>query len=97
MMSSIAPGGSPVQPDWVGIQTWVVVKEDGRRFAVAYQNSRVAPGVQEELGVVAAPVEMSARPAAAAPAHGLAGRPRLRCDRRTACILSDQGGSTCQS
>jgi uncharacterized protein (TIGR02246 family) len=40
------PGETEVQPDWVGIQTWVVVKEDGEWRAAAYQNSRVSPEVQ---------------------------------------------------
>jgi uncharacterized protein (TIGR02246 family) len=42
----IFPGETEVQPDWVGIQTWVVVKEDGEWLATAYQNSRVSPEVQ---------------------------------------------------
>jgi uncharacterized protein (TIGR02246 family) len=40
------PGETEVQPDWVGIQTWVAVKEDGDWLAAAYQNSRVLPEVQ---------------------------------------------------
>jgi uncharacterized protein (TIGR02246 family) len=41
------PGETEVQPDWVGIQTWVVVKQDGAWLATAYHNSRVSPEVQE--------------------------------------------------
>ena len=40
------PGETDVQPDWVGIQTWVVIEEDGEWLATAYQNSRVSPEVQ---------------------------------------------------
>jgi uncharacterized protein (TIGR02246 family) len=40
------PGETEVQPDWVGIQTWVVVKDEGEWRATAYQNSRVSPDVQ---------------------------------------------------
>jgi uncharacterized protein (TIGR02246 family) len=40
------PGETEIQPDWVGIQTWVVVKEGGEWRATAYQNSRVSPEVQ---------------------------------------------------
>ena len=40
------PGETEVQPDWIGIQTWVAVKEDGDWLAAAYQNSRVLPEVQ---------------------------------------------------
>ena len=47
------PGETAVQPDWVGIQTWVVVKEKGNWLAAAYQNSRVSPEVQEASPVPA--------------------------------------------
>ncbi|MGH2615766.1 MAG: SgcJ/EcaC family oxidoreductase [Thermomicrobiales bacterium] len=40
------PGETEIQPDWVGIQTWVVVEENGEWRAAAYQNSRVLPDVQ---------------------------------------------------
>ena len=40
------PGETEVQPDWIGIQTWVAVKEDGDWLTAAYQNSRVLPEVQ---------------------------------------------------
>jgi uncharacterized protein (TIGR02246 family) len=40
------PGETTVQPNWVGIQTWVVVKKNGEWGAAAYQNSRVSPEVQ---------------------------------------------------
>jgi uncharacterized protein (TIGR02246 family) len=40
------PGETEIQPDWVGIQTWVVVEENGDWRAAAYQNSRVLPEVQ---------------------------------------------------
>ena len=40
------PGEMDVQPEWVGIQTWIALKLDGQWLAAAYQNSRVAPKVQ---------------------------------------------------
>jgi uncharacterized protein (TIGR02246 family) len=40
------PSETEVQPDWVGIQTWVVVKQDSEWLATAYQNSRVSLAVQ---------------------------------------------------
>lgn len=39
-------GETEVQPDWLGIQTWVVIEEEGEWLATAYQNSRVSPEVQ---------------------------------------------------
>jgi uncharacterized protein (TIGR02246 family) len=49
------PGETEVQPDWVGIQTWVVVKQDGAWLATAYHNSRVSPEVQEIQAASPAP------------------------------------------
>jgi uncharacterized protein (TIGR02246 family) len=46
------PGETEVQPDWAGIQTWVVVNEGGEWLAAAYQNSRISPEVQ---GLAATP------------------------------------------
>lgn len=40
------PGESEVQPEWAGIQTWVVVNENGQWRATAYQNSRILLDVQ---------------------------------------------------
>ena len=40
------PGETEVQPNWVGIQTWIVVEDEGEWRATAYQNSRVSPEVQ---------------------------------------------------
>jgi uncharacterized protein (TIGR02246 family) len=42
----VFPGETEVQPNWVGIQTWIVVEDEGEWRATAYQNSRVSPDVQ---------------------------------------------------
>lgn len=42
----VFPGETAVQPDWAGIQTWVVTRDEGQWLAAAYHNSRIAPEVQ---------------------------------------------------